>query len=118
VERRNRCLPEAVMSNGTLAKSTTSQWIDVTPSTWRVPAAQRSIRELVSALRRLKAHVPAPADVDMVRAKALKVARGIRSKRAVELVLCVHVFCDLRSQGWQLRCSRAPPSALRPAKAR
>lgn len=103
------------MSDGTLAKFTTSHWIDVTPSTWRVPSGRRAIRELVSALRRLKAHVPAPADVDMVRSKALKAARGSRSKRALELVLCVHVFCDLRSQGWQLRCSRTRVSALVPA---
>ena len=103
------------MSGATLAKSTASHWIDITPSIWRVASGQRAIRELVAALRRLKAHVPAPADVEIVRSKALKTAHGIRSKRALELVLCVHVFCDLRSQGWRLRCSRTRVSALLPA---
>lgn len=103
------------MSDATLAKSTASHWIDITPSIWRVASGRRVIRDLVSALRRLKADVPAPADVEIVRSKALKTAHGIRSKRALELVLCVHVFSDLRSQGWRLRCSRTRVSALVPA---
>ena len=103
------------MSDRTLAESTANHWIDITPSIWSVPSAQSAIRDLVSALRRLKAQVPAPADVDIARAKALKAARGIRSKRRLEVVLSVHVFCDLRSQGWRLRCSRTRVSALVPA---
>jgi hypothetical protein len=103
------------MSDGIVAKSTRSRWIDITPSIWSVPSGQRAIRRLVSALRRLNADVPAPADVDMVRLRTLKAAGGIRSKRAIELVLCVHVFCDLCSQGWRLRCSRTSVSALVPA---
>lgn len=103
------------MADRTFAESDTSRWIDITPSIWSVAAAQRTIRVVVSALRRLKSEVPMPADVEAVRATGLEAARGIRSKRSLELVFCIHVYCDLRSQGWRLRCSRTRVCALAPA---
>lgn len=103
------------MTAPTVADPAAGRWIEITPAIWSVPSAQRTIRDVVSALRRLRAQVPFPADVETVRTSGLGLARGLRSKRALELVLCVHVFCDLRSQGWRLRCSRTRVSALAPA---
>lgn len=103
------------MTERTVAQPTSERWIDITPSIWSVRSAQRIIRVVVSALRRLKAQVPAPLDVEPVRISGLKSARGLRSKRALELELCVHVLCDLRSQGWRLRCSRSRLAAMVPA---
>jgi hypothetical protein len=90
-------------------------WINATPTVWAVPAAQRTIRAVLLALRRLKAEVPSPAQVDAIRTAGLASARKLRSSKAVDLVFCLHVFCDLRAQGWKLRCSKSRVSALAPA---
>lgn len=94
---------------------TAGDWIDVTPKIWSAPSAQRAIRSMVLALRRLKTPVPSPADIEAARKDALKQARGWRSIKALDLAFCVHVFCDLRAQGWHLRCTRSGILALAPA---
>ncbi|MGE3403768.1 MAG: Druantia anti-phage system protein DruA [Vicinamibacterales bacterium] len=103
------------MTERTVAQSTTAGWIDITPSIWNLGSSQKTIRIVVSALRRLKERVPTPIDVESVRVSGLTAAHGLRSRRALELKLYVHVLCDLRSQGWHLRCSRSRVLAMAPA---
>lgn len=103
------------MTEQTGAQPTSESWIDITPLIWSVGSAQRAIRIVASKLRQIKAQVPAPIDIESVRVAGLKAARGLRSKRALELGLVVHVLCDLRSQGWRLRCSRSRVSVMAPA---
>lgn len=97
------------------AEPRAESWSDITPSIWQVRSAQKSIRHVVAALRRLRAHAPAPEAVEHVRLASLKAARLLRLKRAPELAVCIHVLCDLRSQGWRLRCTRSGLSAMVPS---
>lgn len=90
-------------------------WIDATPTLWSTPSAQRTLRGVLLALRRLKDEVPSPAQVDAIRMTGLASARKLRSGKAIDLAFCLHVFCDLRAQGWMLRCSRTRVLALAPA---
>jgi hypothetical protein len=102
------------MTERSTTEAASPRWIDVTPSIWSVGQAQQTIRLVIAALRRLKAEVPTTADIESARAFGVKAALRLRSRRATELAVCVHVFCDLRSQGWKLRCSRTRVSALVP----
>lgn len=93
-----------------------SQWIDVTPRRlWRLQHARKTLRALARALNR---DSRAPDQFEAVRRTSLDQVRKRSAITSVPLAFYVNVLCDLRAQGWTLRCTRRQVLALPPTNGR
>lgn len=90
------------------------RWVDIAPAVLADAASRRALRRCVRRLISVGNNGTIAASVARIRLDEAARAAVLGGATAPEMVLCVNVLCDLRTQGWQLRVDRTGIAALPP----
>src|SRR6266487_4066124 len=82
-----------------------ANWTAIAPRVLANRVARRLVRSCARQLARLPADDAAASVIVQTRSQAALRSRTLPVRIAPLALLCVHILCDLRAQGWRIRVS-------------